>query len=406
MAPKLCTPFGRFCAAPSGDDAAGVWVYRRGVTVHRSSGVVTRIEVGWAVAMLVGQLLLLRYASSAWPDLGVWSVIIVIVGSLATVFRRHAPATLAVCEGLAMNIVPVVGSTVLAFHAGGRFGRRSAALQSLAAVATGVAVTQVVEDGPSGLIRAGIITAAIALPMALGAYAAARVALRQEIQARQARELSDRQRELQRAVMDERSRLARELHDVIAHRVSLMVLRSNTIEVNQDASVELVEEGRLIARLGRMALEELTEMLGVLRDPEHVPTRPLPGISDIPELVSTGRQDGLVVTYAEDGVIDVPDGHTARAAYRLVQEGLTNCHKHAPGANVEVATAINDDVFEVAVVNSRPSEQPAPIPSAGLGLIGLRERAAQLGGTLHAGATPDGGWELRLRVPLRSCGQE
>jgi signal transduction histidine kinase len=209
------------------------------------------------------------------------------------------------------------------------------------------------------------------------------------------------------AVGDERARIAREMHDVLAHRVSLLSLHAGALEFHPDASAEEVAEAAAVIRASaHAALEELRDVIGVLREgaPAGAPEPPQPTLAEIPALVEESRLAGMRVHWH----IEVP-GDAAlpaalgRAAYRIVQEGLTNARKHAPGAAVEVTIdAQAGTALVVEVLSRRAVGVAAPaalaLPGAGTGLVGLAERVALAGGELEHG--PDGAGDFVLRATL------
>lgn len=208
------------------------------------------------------------------------------------------------------------------------------------------------------------------------------------------------------ALAAERARIARELHDVVAHGVSIMVLQAGAARMVLDAHSDGVREPLLaIESAGRQALEDLQRMLGVLRDPDGGDARrePPASLAQLSELVERLRRAGLEVSLHVAGEpAALPDG-VDHCGYRVVQEGLTNILKHAVGATATVrvthgATAVH---IEVADDGGSPSSGLEPLPDSELGLVGLRERLALYDGTLTAGPTEQGGWRLTADMPVR-----
>jgi signal transduction histidine kinase len=198
----------------------------------------------------------------------------------------------------------------------------------------------------------------------------------------------------------ERARLAREMHDVVSHQVSLIAVQAGALRITtHDAAVR--ETADAIRNLSVQTLDELRQMVAVLRaDGGHVPElAPQPRLSDIDRLV---HGSGQAVRVVLDGVGDRswPDP-IERAAYRTVQEALTNISKHAPGAAATVQIAPWGSGLSVAVRNgpSRDAPSATDLPGGGHGLIGLRERAELLGGGVSAAATPDGGFLVEALLP-------
>ncbi|MFA1547299.1 sensor histidine kinase [Actinomadura chokoriensis] len=204
----------------------------------------------------------------------------------------------------------------------------------------------------------------------------------------------------------ERGRIAREMHDVLAHRISLLAVHAGALEFRPDAPADQREAAGIIRQSAYEAMEDLREVIGVLRDdaPGADPERPQPTLADVSALVQESRRAGGRVALEEN----VPDpgrvpARVGRHAYRIVQEGLTNARKHAPGAQVTVSLGLGDDL-DIEIVNRLPPGPPAaPLPGSGAGLVGLAERVALLGGSLEHGRTGDGRFRLRARLPLGSA---
>jgi signal transduction histidine kinase len=200
----------------------------------------------------------------------------------------------------------------------------------------------------------------------------------------------------------ERRRIAREMHDVLAHRVSLLSLHAGALEFRRDASSEEVAEAAgVIRETARAALEDLRQVIGVLRDgsDDGAPEPPQPTLAEIPALVEESRAAGMRVHCRIEVDADVPPA-LGRTAYRIVQEGLTNARKHAPAAPVDVSIAGGEQLV-VEVVSRRPVGVAiaSPLPGAGSGLIGLGERVALAGGELRHGPDAAGDFVLRATLP-------
>ncbi|MEV6488682.1 histidine kinase [Actinoplanes sp. NPDC051633] len=215
--------------------------------------------------------------------------------------------------------------------------------------------------------------------------------------AERARQAEEGQRmRIEQARLAEREQIAREMHDVLAHRISLLAVHAGALEVRRDAPADEQAAAGVIRQCAYDALEDLREVIGVLRDqPPEV--RPQPTLRDVPALVEECRQVGVTIDLDLEDTGAVPDG-LGRHAYRIVQEGLTNARKHAPGAPVRVAVRAGDgDGLVVEVDNAlRPA---AAVPGAGAGLAGLRERVMLVGGSLEHGPTPGGRFHLAARLP-------
>ncbi len=187
--------------------------------------------------------------------------------------------------------------------------------------------------------------------------------------------------------------------------MSIINVRATTAAYRYtDVPAPLVAEFDDIAAEARNALVELRRLLGVLRaeDAERE-LAPQPGLADIPELVRGAERSGAVITLTWD--VDRTDdlgGLTDLAAYRIVQEALSNALRHAPGAAIEVVCVCNDDVLELSVTN-RPPAVAVTEGEPGHGIVGMRERAAGVGGSLDAGPTADGGYAVRATLPVRAA---
>ena len=240
-----------------------------------------------------------------------------------------------------------------------------------------------------------IVTAAWALGSAAQSresYVASLVA-----RAEQAERMAEREVEL--AARDERSRIAREMHDVVAHGLSVIVVQADGARYaaakDPDVAVGTLET---ISATGREALTEMRRLLGLLREGD-TGVAPQPGLDDVRHLVDEARASGMrVAAELPEPAPDVPDG-VGLAAYRIVQEALTNVRKHAgPDAAVDVRVTVDRGVAVDVRDDGRGAAARAD--GRGLGLVGMRERAAVHGGTLEAGPAPGGGFAVSARLPL------
>lgn len=211
------------------------------------------------------------------------------------------------------------------------------------------------------------------------------------------RELEE-ERELfaQLSVRNERARIAAELHDIIGHALSVMVVQAAAAQrvAGDDPAATSAAFG-VIADAARQGRDDLGRLLDLLAgDPVEAPD-----LSLIDEVVTRAARSGLAVTCRFEGDRDSIPAPIAHAMFRVVQEGLTNALRHAPGAAVRVLVRGDGHDVTVRVVNDRPAAPSPEIPGTGLGLQGLRERVQRLGGALVAGAAPNGGWALEARLP-------
>jgi signal transduction histidine kinase len=253
---------------------------------------------------------------------------------------------------------------------------------------------------PMGNVAGPDISLLIAFSVGLGF---ARIRRRAEAQEQRAvRAEQERLEAVARAGAEERARIARELHDVISHDVSLMVLQASVerrVHTGDDSTSQTLAN---IESTGREALAELRRMLGVLRKTdEDAPLRPQPGLAQLPDLVEQARAAGLPVHLVIDGEpVAVPAGLDI-AAYRIVQESLTNAAKHAAGATVTATVRYSDGALEIDVTDDGSTDPAAAtLPRGGHGLVGMQERVALFGGSLEAAAAANGGFRVRARLPL------
>lgn len=221
-----------------------------------------------------------------------------------------------------------------------------------------------------------------------------------EAEERAARAEREREERARIAVGEERARIARELHDVVGHSVSVMTVQASAVRRLLRPDQEREREALLVVeQTGREALAEMRRMVGVLRRPEEAPAlAPQPSLEYLDRLVEQVREAGLPVEVRVEGdPAPLPPG-VDLTAYRLVQEGLTNALKHARATSAQVVVRYGDGVVEVVVSDDGRGDGGSA--GGGHGLVGMRERVSVYGGELHAGPAPGGGYSLRARLPL------
>jgi signal transduction histidine kinase len=260
-------------------------------------------------------------------------------------------------------------------------------------IGTGALYFALQRDPPMALwvdlvMRAVTGLAAIGWGLFLRAYRNLTRSLRLQAQ----RAVAEQHLRVDQARLTERTRIAREMHDVLAHRMSMVSLHAGALEVRTDADpAEIARAAQLIRSSAHEALEELRTVIGVLRQAEPVrPEPPQPGLDDLVDLLDGARMSGMNV----DFVLLAPPPETSavlgRTAYRLVQEALTNARKHAPGAEVEVVLDHTDhDGLRILVTNPLHHRPADDVPGSGTGLIGLGERVTLAGGRVEYGAEED-----------------
>jgi signal transduction histidine kinase len=285
-------------------------------------------------------------------------------------------------------------------------GRRQGLLYAIwLAIGTFVWALWPMEATGAAAFMVFVIAVVFGFSWAMGEFVGARRAYHWELEQRLKLLETERDQQARIAVGEERSRIARELHDVVAHAVSVMVVQADgasyAIKTNPDLAEAAV---RTIADTGRQALTELRRLLGVLRSEDQSGTQwmPQPGAGDLRELAENCRAAGLPVRLEADGDLDALPAGLGLGVYRIVQEALTNTLKHAgAGASATVRVTQAADQVEVEVADDgfgTPHDLVAV--SGGNGLIGMRERAGVLGGSLEAGPNPGGGWRVRAVLPL------
>ncbi|MBF6210011.1 sensor histidine kinase [Nocardia puris] len=251
-----------------------------------------------------------------------------------------------------------------------------------------------------------------ALCWTLAEFNGARHAYDAEVAARLAVADYDRERRTHEAVAQERTRIARELHDVVAHAVSVIIVQADGAKYALRRDPDIAEQAlATIASTGRDALRELRRTVALLRT-EHAPDQlPQHGTAGIARVVDMMRGTGLAVELELTGDIDDIAPEVSLGVHRIVQEALTNTLRHAgahPKAWVRVQRRDDDVLVEVIDSGGVPVHGPElnPIKGSGLGLLGMRERTAVLGGTLHAGRTADGAWRVLATIPLDQGARE
>jgi len=206
-----------------------------------------------------------------------------------------------------------------------------------------------------------------------------------------------------RAVLEERTRIARELHDVVAHHMSLIAVRAETAPYRLTGLPESARaEFSSLSEVAREALAEMRRLLGVLRHDQPAALAPQPQLSDLPALVDAARQAGAPVEFSAPTALGQVPAGVGVCAYRIVQESLSNASQHAPGAPITVSIDHDRGAVLLRVANG-PGGHPAPSGNEhrpGHGLTGMHERVALLGGSLTAGPAPDGGFVVSAVLPI------
>ncbi|WP_180903135.1 sensor histidine kinase [Nonomuraea indica] len=382
-------------------------------------------EIGWRTLLTDALPALGVAAVGSWTtagDMGGFGLVphaaVEVACGAALLLRRYrpAPVTLGVAAASLAGGVPLaLPFAVYALASRVRDPRLLWGVAALTVLATGWVAARsapswvtppepaagwtVAGSGPDGSVLQHLAAAVsmVAAPLLLGLYVRAR------------RDLAMRESDtrVERARTEERARLAREMHDVVTHRVSLMVLQAGTLRLRAQAARIPPEEVESIAeqirQTGSQALDELRAVVGVLRSGdvlERVPLAPPPALPDLRTLVEENRSAGVEVDLVETGEPVETPPPVSRTAYRIVQEALTNARKHAPGAPVAVEVESGPERIRLRVTNGPAADRHDPLPGGGAGLLGLRERVALVGGTLRALPTLPGGYEVTAELPV------
>jgi signal transduction histidine kinase len=345
----------------------------------------------------------------------VLEVVLVAFTALPIALRRYRPvAVLAITTGagVLLSIFTThaqfpVGVLVALYTVASRC-ERPVSIRAAEWVALPIVVAVIADNG----LHAGRAIpelAVFAIAWVLGDNIRTRRAYLAELEARAARLEREREERDERAVNDERARIARELHDVIAHNVSVMVVQASAGEELFDTDPGRARESlSAVASTGRAALAELRRLLGVIRaeeaDGAAASYRPQPGIAYLDELVRQVRETGLAVELSVIGEPrELPEG-IGLCAYRIVQEALTNTLKHAHASEAQVSVRYGADALELQVLDDGRGAPAVNGESSGHGLIGMRERVGLFGGELTARPRPGEGFEVRARLPLEDLG--
>jgi signal transduction histidine kinase len=358
-----------------------------------------------------------RLAAPSGPSAPARSAVVpVLVVATALAFRRRAPLGTVVVIAAAV-VLPTLPFEVrlvywgefapwlFALYSLGRYASRRRALVGLAvsvAAFAGLAAQYVdLREPGNALYDIGLMV----VVCVVGMVVRHRAALRQE------NDRLEHEQEVatERGIAEERARIARELHDVIAHGIGLIVLQAGGARLGFDRDPEAAREAlRRIETAGRASLTELRLLLEVLRPGEVTDetggTEPQPTVQRLEDLVAESRDRGLPVSLTVDpGAAELPLGMQL-SAYRIVQEALTNVAKHAGNAPTTVSIGCNGSLV-VDVCNDASRGTSTPPTRGGHGLLGMSERVAVLGGMLSSGPTPEGGFRVRADIPLPGGGR-
>ncbi|MFC8345316.1 sensor histidine kinase [Streptomyces sp. NPDC057280] len=347
------------------------------------------------------------------------SLVLIGLSAAALVFRRRAPITVLALTGTFSIVECVTGDP-----------RAPVAMSAVIALYTVASTTDRPTTWRVGLLTMTVLTAAAMLGGPLPWYAQenlgifawtgigatagdavrSRRAFVQAIQDRAEKAERTREEEARRRVAEERLRIARDLHDVVAHHIALVNVQAGVAAHVMDKRPDQAKEALSHVReASRSALNELRATVGLLRqsgDPE-APTEPAPGLDRLDELVGTFRSAGLHVEVARADAGTVLPAAVDLAAYRVIQEALTNVQKHAGGeAKAEVSVVRVGPNIEITVLDNGAGDGDDPADGGGHGLLGMRERVTALRGTLTTGPRYGGGFRVHAILPVKTRGRD
>jgi signal transduction histidine kinase len=362
-----------------------------------------RARVADAAVYLAASVIATATLIDTWEEHPPWlRVVAIVVGIAALIslrWRRTHPAAVGIGIGtVALVILTASGANLVAtFNAAVRARGRDLAIVAALAIAWAFVNPLLYPPAGSYWFDAGASLLMAGVVLGWGLFVRARRELVRSMRAQ-----ADRAGDEARAA--ERRRIAREMHDVLAHRLSLLSVHAGALEFRPDAPPEEVAEAAgVIRESARAALDELRGVVGVLREDGggSLTDPPQPTMADLAALVEESRAAGMRITALIELDGAAPTPAVGRTAYRIVQEGLTNARKHAPGAAVTLTVQAPDGDLRVEVRSLAPVAVASapPLPGAGTGLIGLAERVTLAGGELESGVDPTGAFVLRARLP-------
>jgi signal transduction histidine kinase len=367
------------------------------------------------------------------------AVAVVLATTVPLVWRRRHPLAVSLVTGMATAAygvahypdlaMPIAIGGVVGMYSVAAWGsRRAALLAGGVAVVVGV-VVMTLPRSDADVVDAAFVSLGLAGAWVLGDRARVQRALAAELQERAVRLERERAEEAHRAVAAERARIARELHDVVAHHVSMMVVQAEAgpVVVEPDPA-RAAGAFEAIAATGRQALVEMRRLLGVLRgdgDGDAAPSlAPQPGLAQVPSLVEQVGRAGLRVELVVEGPEAPLPAGVDLSAYRIVQEALTNAVKHSGSSRARILVRYGADDLRLEIHDEgpasngvepayngvesasgrRPTDSDRPGRSGRSGLLGMRERVALFGGELHAGPASNGGFTVDARLPIGAPG--
>jgi signal transduction histidine kinase len=362
-----------------------------------------------AVVLLLSLLPLLRDGAGSCDCNPVpsWGYALVGAQAATVLWRRRFPFLVSAVCGLLTSVYglsslpdpPLPYAGLVAVYSAAAFASRRLAQLTALIAAVSIAVSLAVDWPESDLEDAAVLYPVFATAWLLGDSVRTRRQRAGELEERAAQAERTRTAEAERAVVAERNRIAREMHDVVAHHVSLMVVQAEAgpVVAERDPG-RAVEAFGVISATGKQALVEMRRLLGVLRDEAPGAREPLPGLDRLDEVVEGVRAAGLRVDVEVVGEPRPLPPAVDLSAFRLLQEALTNATRHASAARIGVRVGYEPEVLALDVVDDGVGGQVEP-GAAGHGLVAMRERVSMLGGTIAVGPADRGGWAVSVRLP-------
>jgi len=387
--------------------------YRQDVTRQQLSAFARRY---WFDALIVAGVGLgiaestVRQNDRNGPQGPLWFDVLAILATVLPLFARRrwpfaAPTAVGITigassfidKGFVHELIPPLAGFAAAFLVA-MVRDRSQAIAGLA-VGVGVIAVAAHNDPTGGAGNFVFVSVVFAIIWTVGFAIGRKFQEADEAKERAARAEREREERARLAVSDERARIARELHDVVGHSVSVMTVQASAVRRLLREHQEKEREAlQVVEQTGREALAEMRRMVGVLRRPEEAPAlAPQPSLEHLDKLVEHAREAGLPVVLRVEGTPEPLPTGVDLTAYRLVQEGLTNALKHAQAQRAEVVVHYGDGYVELAV--SDDGRGVGSGDGSGHGLVGMRERVSVYGGQLEAGPRAEGGYRLRARLP-------
>lgn len=363
-----------------------------------------------------------RFAAQGSPAPDPWwpAVALSAVACTALLWHRTRPREVTTVATFCVVAMAVLGFLLTAlliaplmvalYSVAARTDRKTTYVFSIAVIAIVVLTTVFVDPAEKGVYLKTVgLEAWLLLPPVLGSLTRLRQAYTASMRARAERAERTREEEARHRVAEERMRIARDLHDVVAHHLALANAQAGAVAhfLRRDPD----QAGKIVADLTgttSSALRELKATVGLLRDADDAesPLEPAPGLARLPDLVAAFGAAGLAVTVTNEGQPRPLSPGVDLTAYRIVQEALTNVAKHADTARAEVLIRYSRDLLRISVTDEGGNPSRTASSTPGYGLIGMRERALSLGGSVRAGRRPERGFEVTTELPLHPRARE